>query len=337
MNGRKGYSDNTENKALAYIFLAGKEGIYQKDLVSKMGNIDRTTIFRNAKRLERKRQIKTVREGKTTKYFCTLDNIFKDTALAGLLFGYYSSTEILNKRAPVISNEIHSSLRSGPDHKFHTVNIKCDNLRYFKHKFSQEKDTIEKLIFEFSNRIGAFILYTFINGLYEENSFTIGRKEKLTDRDKNILIQSWNKNVIDSFVLREALKEFRGSVFKLISNDFNVKFDFEDYELVEFERKKSTFTFNKKVYDKLCEAFAAVYPSIYQRLLEILVDPVLGLEAQTAIRKKGFKFNEEIRKLRNKSDHKHNFKMERVDSNWKYKRCPQCGKEEKEPVVSGKQ
>jgi hypothetical protein len=336
MKGRKGYSDNTRNKVLADIFAAGKEGIYQKDLVSKIGNIHRCTVFRNAKRLENQGQIKIVRKGKTTKYLPTIDSIFMDTSLAGFLFGFYSSNELLNKHAPVISNEKYSSLRSGPDLKFHNVNINCNNLRYFKPKFNEEKDSIEKLIFEFSNRIGAFILYTFINALYEENKFTLSRKEKLTDRDKNMLIHSWNMNAIGSFVLREALKDFRASIFDVIHNNSHVEYDFDEDDLLESERKKSNFTFSKQIYNKLCGAFARVYPSIYQRLLENVIDPVLGLEAQTALRKERFKYFEEMRKAGNKSDHKHNFKMERVDSNWKYKRCLQCGKEQKEKVISSK-
>lgn len=245
---------NLSDEILGIIIPAGNEGVSQKIVLSAITDVHRSTVYRIAKKLERKGQIKIITEGRTTMYVTANQQLYKDVNLAAFIVGGSAGRELIEKQVPVIHNE-----------KFIYPAVEYNNKRYFEAKFSEGQEDIECFLFERSVRIGAFIIYSIIQAMHPNNKLTNSTKEYAIDeKQRDRLIQEWIRHALSS-IQPFILKEFKKTL-DIITGQYPRSYDAH----VEYLKKRPHYILDKETANMLTEAFARVYPSINRRLDQII-------------------------------------------------------------------
>jgi hypothetical protein len=117
--------------------------------------------------------------GKQGKYFPTA-NVYQDVLLTANFFGEVSISKLLSIENYVVPEQNQSTYSD-----------------YFSLKFTEDS-SLERTIFEFSSKIGAFITYILIQAMNPENEYIIKSDEK--DLDRDALVQEWTKNAVSSII-----------------------------------------------------------------------------------------------------------------------------------------
>jgi hypothetical protein len=122
--------------------------------------------------------------GKHGRYF-QIVNVYQNTILAASIFSKAAISKLNLENASTYSED------------------------YFSFK-SGEESGLEKALFEFSNKIGAFITYVLIQAMNPRNEDIIRSEEK--DLDRDALVQEWTKNAILTIV-PFLLGAFKDAIF----------------------------------------------------------------------------------------------------------------------------
>jgi hypothetical protein len=189
--GGKFYTEDAENRILAEIIGSGKEGIYQKDILARITGIHRSTVNRVARRFEENGKIKIIRKGKTARYVA-LNDAQVDVGIGASILGKgFTSSLFFGNEGMILSD-----CTQVPQ------NIDFSTYRhYFQPNFT-EYSKLEKTIFEFTNQIGAFIIYIFIQAMNNDNiNKLLLLKKRSKKASKNIIeIENQNRFVTEEWI-----------------------------------------------------------------------------------------------------------------------------------------
>ena len=246
---------SAESQIINAIGLAKGDEISKRNLLLNT-SIDQSTAYRITKKLERQGKIQVIRKGQRTSYRL-LSDVRVDIAYGASILGRSAIRELIEKNAPVISDEIYDTLTKESKNEFVTVVNK--NTTCFQHKF-RPKDVIEEALFLFSNRIGAYVTYLLINGMDPDNKFL----ESASEKERDWLSQEWINNALSPAIISRLLWQFNDLIYSSVdANRTRGKGN-------DTSRHHHIFTssITKRVYRK----FARVYPSINERLVKITND-----------------------------------------------------------------
>ena len=225
----------------------------------------KSTIYRATRKLKAKNEIKIINRGQRTSYMI-LDRVKLDVVLGANIYGKAAIQKLLNFHVPILKDDFHyKATKESNSNNNELVPILNKNTKFFEHKFVDGRDDIEKFLFEFSNRIGAFIVYTIITSMHPNNE--LFKKISVNKWDK--IITDWIDNSISSIVLHMVKRYFTEGAYRSIK-----KYPFGYDEKLKFMDKKSAYTFEKQSAKLLMKGFYRLYPSIFERLQDIRMNLV---------------------------------------------------------------
>ena len=187
-----------------------------------------------------------VRRGPSHGKYFRGKRFFKDSILSSHLLGEAFSNELLSQPNLILRNRKQTSDYSD----FSTL------LPYFR----KGEFGLERVIFEFVNKIGAYITYILIQALSAENKDLKDLNFLPWDR----ITQDWVIMSINPIV-RNLLVELKDCVrFELDTLHGDEK---EPYRLLlEYEWNNPQFRLEKEVIDEMSLAYSSLYPIMYHEL-----------------------------------------------------------------------
>jgi hypothetical protein len=258
------------DKILGEITIAGKNGIWQKDLLYNIRpSVDRTTVFRITKKYEKDGKIKIITKGRRTKYVLVEKALAlsdKSAYILGRDFAFrflHENNVILCEERDIWPDGIDvTSYKQFFEPKFDPENLFTGNTQ------------LEKTLFEFSNLIGAFIAYVLIQAMNPGNRRLIGNlKDKNENTSKKLLgslesktdqhAKKWTRDAITT-VIPYLLWDFRTSIHKRLGS-YPKNFD----EKVKYFWKPD-LVFDRETARKAKSALARLYPFLNYELDDIL-------------------------------------------------------------------
>jgi hypothetical protein len=129
------------------------------------------------------------------------------------------------------------------------------------------EDGIEQALFEFSNRLGAFITYTLIQAMNPENN-----KMSLSGRGQDEIVKKWAQNSI-SRILPFLVKNFNEFVYIAIGQ-YPHGYD----EQVKFMDKSPRFVLDRPTISKMLTAFERLYPRLGYEFDKMIMNLPVALE-----------------------------------------------------------
>ena len=251
------------------------DGILVKDL-AKLVKLSDRFITHYIQELKEEEKIKT--SEKNGKLVSTSE-VFKYPLINTEIFGYYFKTRFLNKNISSKKNfiltdvsnttfynrktkKIYNPQTNDYDEFPETLNFsREDFINYKKQLFFTsnfvEKDNLEKMLFEFSNRIGSFITYLIIYAMNSDNYNNSNNSELLSDKTNDEI----SKEVIKKGIL--SILPFLLESFKDMYDKRTGKYPyFKDIETKkEYFRKLPKYIIqeNESILS-LLDAFKKLYP-----------------------------------------------------------------------------
>ena len=214
---------DTKEQILRIMRIYGIRGGILPEKLAKVIGLNKKNLLPYLKILEKEKAIE--RKNEQAPYFLT-DKFYKDTMLIARLFGESSSRLLRDRRDLILTNEAktvyqrfdHPNFRNG---KNNDTELRRYNFTKYKEflltKFS-DKTLTEKNFFEFSNRIGAFIIRALIEAMNRENY-----SNKVTDLiEQQAMSQEYINNAISAFIphLIPAFKELIEKNTPSLTNEF---------------------------------------------------------------------------------------------------------------------
>jgi predicted transcriptional regulator len=275
------YRDEKEQKLLQIIrvYTVKEGGICQKKLLKQI-NLDRKNAKPSIDMLMEKGLIK--KEGFHGKYIST-EKSYNDPMLFAYFFADLFRRDLLKQENLVTTRRRVENPFAYPAY--------CTDFTMYRHYFEPkftEKDKLEHTLFEFSNKIGAFITYVLIRamdpGTYKDNLKSAQEQDRL--------MREW----VHKAVLRALpfiIWQFRDSVYKGI-NQYPRNYD----EHVSYRDQSPKFIMSRETIDELARSFARIYPLItdgFQTIFQNLSSEVEAYKLQIEELKKGRKEQEKCK------------------------------------------
>lgn len=295
--------------------------------LSKLLNLHRKSITPYIKSLTSQGKIK--RSEKNGKLIATFD-VFKDPIINAEIFGYYFKTKLLNNNKSTKNTII---LNPNTEYWFKNKNGEIKFFTFsnelFEPKFS-ENDVLEKMLFEFSNRIGSFITYLIIYAMNQDNYNN--NLNSLSDKDKDEIV-------------KEVIKKGILSIIPILSRSFKDMYDkrtgkyryFKDIETKReylmqspkylFQDKESILELLKaftKLYQLMSFEFEKIMPEQNRYLFkDVLMEEPSGIE--------GYKkyMNEFYESLRKQEVCEHEYEKKSQTAHYQCKLCNHIKKSNK--------
>jgi hypothetical protein len=218
---------------------AGDRGLIQKELLSTLGRqVHRATVFRVARRYEKERKIKVLREGNTVRYIAT-EKVPLDASMGAFM----------------LTSQVASKLFIFPNiyEKAKTPN-----------ELPKTQDSVlEKALKEFSNIVGVIITFVLIQGLNPQNDLLLTKDGR--EREKR-LVKDWINNAITPHFISRLLWQLQFLVYGIIStlsktpkelgaiSDFPITIPLSDKDIANI----------------LTKAFSRSFPEISKKLDDIM-------------------------------------------------------------------
>jgi predicted transcriptional regulator len=260
----KKYNEEKENAILEIIRIYTiKEGGISQSRLEKQIDLDRKNLKPSIEILIKKGLVKKEKErGLHGKYFST-EKAYKDPLLFAYFFADIFRHDLL-KQENLITTTNRIEEHAQP---FLLCRDFTTYRHYFEPKFT-EKHKLERTLFEFSNRIGAFITYGLIQAMNPDNynEYNLGSAQ-----EQDTLVREW----IHRAVLRALpfiIWQFRDSIYKGI-NQYPKNYE----EEVKYMDTKPKFVLDKKIITELTRSFARIYPLVnyeFQKIFRNLFSEV---------------------------------------------------------------
>ncbi|CAN5463415.1 hypothetical protein BH18THE2_BH18THE2_20500 [soil metagenome] len=250
-----------EGEILKRIMSNSTFGIAHQDLADGVG-LDRKNLRPYVKRLIHRNLI-TRAPGKQGKYFPTT-NVYQDALLTANFFGEVSVSRLLSEEKYVVPEQ------DG-----------CTYSKYISPKFTEES-SLQRSLFEFSSKIGAFITYVLIQAMNPKNEYVIKSEEK--DLDRDALVQEWTQSAISS-IIPCLLRQFKSAIFSNLDSirpsdirpsDLDPK-KIGDF-VADYYWNKPRYQMKAKTIAELDQAFEALYPIVKYQLDAILKGLPIAIE-----------------------------------------------------------
>ena len=210
---------------------AGEKGIIQKELLSRVRRrVHRATVSRVAKKYEKEKKIRILREGNTVRYI-PIEKTPLDAGLGAFMLSSQAASKLLEFPHIYGRNEPGDSTKTD-DYSF------------------------EKALKEFSTIVGAIITYFLIHASITTNILLLSKDQK-EEIDMN-LVREWINNAISPYLVSRIYWQFQLLIGGSISRQQEISRN--------FERSLA----DKNIATKLTGAFAKVFPTISKDLDDIM-------------------------------------------------------------------
>jgi len=183
---------------------------------------------------------------------------------------------------------------------------------YFRPKFTNDSE-LQRVLFEFSNMVGALVLFILIQGLNPANNRIIVSRKYL---EQDQLVQEWVKTTLSEVVVPDLLRSFKESILPSLHSVFSNPMD-PYTDVIKFLYKRPLFQLSEQVIEELEKAYARLYPVMFGALEEMRRE--LPMEV--------VKFEERLehahqrRKLQNVCKHEYN---DLIFTDKRIKHCRKC-------------
>ena len=196
--------ETAEAEILNAIILHEADGISHGEL-AKIIKKDRKNLRIYTKRLTDRKIIRR-ESGPHGKYHVT--NPYGRTWYSAYLFGNLIKERILPDECNLVLTNKGEKIPENMDFVTYTS--------YFRPRFTSDSE-LQRVLFEFSNMIGAFVLYILIQGLNPANNRII-ESQKYVEQDQ--LVQEWVKTTLSEVIGDKAdlLRSFKESILPLLHN-----------------------------------------------------------------------------------------------------------------------
>ena len=234
--GRKKYLDlhtvEKENAILQIILVYAMNGGISHNQLAQISDLDRKSLRKYTKKLWQEGKIRKDGKGRHGKYFPT-EEAYKDPLLNAMLFGDDFRFRLLDKKEGlVLCNQMITDFDLKRE-------INCSRYTSFYNPMFTSKYKAEEALFEFSNRVGAFITYALIQAMNPDNN-----KTSLSARVQDEIVKKWAQNSI-SRILPFLVKYFNDFVYRAI-DQYPRGYD----EQVKFINKSPRFILDKSISSK---------------------------------------------------------------------------------------
>ncbi|HET7283662.1 MAG TPA: winged helix-turn-helix domain-containing protein, partial [Nitrososphaeraceae archaeon] len=237
------YRQEKKNTILEIIRIYGMRAGISHDQLSKEVGLDPKNLRSYIKELKKEGLVK---KGKRLqdKYFPT-EEAYKDQLLNAYLFGDNFKRNILGQDHIITTNKKVEYEIPFPSH--------CRDFtiyrRHFEPKFD-ENSKLERSLFEFSNKIGAFITYLFIRIMDPADV----RSKLGSDQSTDLLLEQIARKAVLT-IIRAAMSVFKDSIYKSID-----KYPFTYEDTIKYLEKRPRYIFEKDIIKELRRSFAQIYP-----------------------------------------------------------------------------
>jgi hypothetical protein len=294
------YTTEKENKILEVIRNYGIKGGISHNQLAQIVDLDRKSLRRYTQPLLRNRKVR--RDGTHGKYFPT-EEAYKDPLLKATLFGDDFRFKLLDeKKGLVLCNQIIE------DYEINKV-VDCTTYTSLYKPLFTAEDEIEWTLFEFSNRVGAFITYALIQAMNPENN-----KMTLSTRGQDEIVMKWAQNSV-SRILPFLVKNFNDFVY-MATGQYPHGYE----EHVKFMDKSPRFVLDNPTIRRLLTAFDRLYPRLGYEFSKMMMNLPEALENYK-------KFIEEMREKRKRQQScEHVYDREPAMTLYGYygKQCSKC-------------
>lgn len=239
---------DTEGRVLELIIQSGSMGISKIKLARDVP-LDRKNL---TKYLDRLVQLKLIRkdDGKQGKYYPT-NKVFEDVMKNGKFLGNLFAQRLLLKRHHLIGRRKNSL-------------IDYTRIPLFRPDIRESFGLVQAL-FEFSNTIGAYILYVLIQAVNPKN-----RIVKLEGKPEDLIIESWLTESINGMIqmLLPAFKKIiEPHILEFLIGSEKPEDRYRG--LVEYNWVEPFFQVSPEVIDKLTKSYHVLYPFLYVDLVSL--------------------------------------------------------------------
>jgi predicted transcriptional regulator len=270
------YRQEMKNTVLEIIRIYGMRGGISHDQLSKEISLDPKNLRAYIKELKEEGLVKK-ENGLQGKYFPTED-AYKDQLLNAYLFGDNFKKNILRKD-PIITTD--RKVEYVIPLPWHCVDFTIYR-RYFEPKFDDNSE-LEHTLFEFSNKIGAFITYFLIQIMDAE------RNKLRSNGSTDLLLEEMVRKAILT-IIPNAISVFKDSVHKAIDKYPNT---YEDK--IKYLEKRPRYVFEKDIIKELRRSFIHIYPLIgyeFEKINERLADELVSFNKHLEYMQKKWKQQE---------------------------------------------
>ncbi len=249
-NYLKKHFEEKEKGIFEIIQASGIKGGISHNRLAFVADLDRKALRPYTKSLIKKGLVKKG-EGLHGKYLPAQES-YKDPLLSATLFGEDFRWKMLQKEDLITTTKVQD----------YPVFVDYFGIysKYFEPRFTS-KHRIERMIFEFSNRIGAFITYSLIQAMNPVNN-----DSTLPPRDQDRIAKEWVRKAIEA-VMPYLVSQFRDSIYKGID-----KYPSGYKAGVWYMKQGPKFVFEEKIVNRLLKAFDNLYPLIGQLFKETIKD-----------------------------------------------------------------
>jgi predicted transcriptional regulator len=260
------YRAKKEQKLLEIIrlYTVKEGGISQKKLLKEM-NLDRKNVMPSIDNLIRKGLVK--KQGYHAKYIST-EKSYDDPMLYAYFFADLFRRDVLKKDILVTTRRRVENTLVSPAY--------CTDFTIYRHYFEPkftEKDKLEHALFEFSNKIGAFVTYVLIQAMDPD---TYSNNLKSAQEQDRFVMEWVHKAVLRA--LPFIIWQFRDSIHKGIN-----QYPRNYHEHVRYMDQAPKFIISREINDRLTGSFARIYPLItfeFQRIFQNLSSEIDGYKLQ---------------------------------------------------------
>jgi hypothetical protein len=321
----KGGETAATKRVLQEVIAAGREGIWQTDIVKGTG-LNRSYVFEIAMMLRKDGKIAIRRTGNRTKYFAK-SKVVVDPALGSFLQGRYALRKLLKKNRPVFGRNV--------------LVVNTEGL-----------SKLQLSLIIFSLNLGATITYLLLDAISKRNKIladayygTSGQEERekktavsQTDQQKEELIKDWIRNAITSIIplLPIELKKvvYRAAIPPPLSYEqrINLMRKSPRVRIEETVAQQANDAFEKILEDQTARTLQRLSETLqsivdYEKILieraenSDTTSPLIDKPAE-AVNLERHQQNEKWRR------HSHKFNVIEVGDRYYYEKCKICGLEE---------
>lgn len=260
---------DTRQKIIGMITEAGKDGIYQKDLLSQLQySLDRTTVFRVCRKYAREGLIQIkVEKGRRTRYIST-NQALSDANLGAYLHRKEFIEHILGHQDIILSDLNEFDFGTEAERDFSVYK------RYFQFTSENGKSPVERTLFELSNQLGAYVMYFFIQTM--NSASPVNRKAILQTSTSNTepehMKQEQSTQSISEYLAKAISSGLFSMLWRIRDSDLFFRLGYSPGSRTERAWKKTVnlgILLDKKHFKELSVAFANLYPRLYYELEKI--------------------------------------------------------------------
>ncbi len=244
------YRHEKKNTILEIIRIYGMRGGISHDQLSNEIDLDPKNLRPYIKELIKEGLVKKGK-GLQDKYFPT-EEAYKDQLLNAYLFGNNFRKNILTKDLIVTTDRKVEYIIPFPSHcKDFTI-----YRRYFEPKFDESSE-LERSLFEFSNKVGAFITYFLIQIM------DVNRIKLTSNRSTDFLLEEMVRKAVLT-IIPYAMSVFKDSVYKSVG-DYPLTYE----DKIKYLEKRPRYILEKDTINELRRSFVHIYPLMAYELEKI--------------------------------------------------------------------